>query len=687
MSNPRKEDSIASNANGDADRDNVEEFGESSRVGGVSSNVGEVSGGPHASTRDINLTERLTDILVDEGDGDLLLQQSDREDRVIRWLQALDMQVMGACRADERLKPLLKMTTSNDIAEDRLLAQLSQHFEPVEVGILARCFCIPLVSIRVGKIDKQGTLLCPTTARGNLNLMVLPSSDFRLSFIGDNGHVERLFTLSNRSSSAAITIDEIASDSSGRSFVIKANDQNTYFWCSEKSKLLGTELLLKMKDLLQRRPSIAGLTGISESRLGCFATRLRAYLVESTVANHHPASSADSHSSVDTTRELSHSSHFGQSSKSIRSRNYGSPAVKANSAHQGSLSPRLNSFKEGLPKTLLSLRDAAREKFRRRGDNLALDNHIATSSISNDVNSETQTGDLSCPLSPSNFLKSLGKLAAPTPANSSHAPCVVSPLFTPYYCWCPGSSSILQRREEPSQLPIPSFSASSLPPFPSLFPASAPSNLSVPVSPLNLVDSPSLDFPALFPDPLVRLPLKTSQQIPTFTPLFCDPIVHVPVIDVCSSGPGYLVSAGPTITTSIPPLHPKLVNPMLPATDVEKDARETLRLLISGSSQGNPQLMNVLPVVLTDSEANRSLFLTGSHGLYSNTRDIDAIANSIASLGIASLSGKSTSEHVGKRFNLDGLNGHPDDSSDSESSCSEGEDVFSQSHFEESKFG
>ena len=126
MSNPRKEGSIASNANGDADRDNVEEFGESSRVGGVSSNVVEVSGGPHASTRDINLTERLTDILVDEGDGDLLLQQSDREDRVIRWLQALDMQVMGACRADERLKPLLKMTTSNDIAEDRLLAQLSQ---------------------------------------------------------------------------------------------------------------------------------------------------------------------------------------------------------------------------------------------------------------------------------------------------------------------------------------------------------------------------------------------------------------------------------------------------------------------------------------------------------------------------------------------------------------------------------
>ncbi|XP_038886409.1 uncharacterized protein LOC120076604 isoform X2 [Benincasa hispida] len=566
------------------------------------------------------------------------------------------------------------------------------HFEPVEVGILARCFCIPLVSIRVGKIDKQGSLLCPTTTRGNLNLMVVPSSDFRLSFIGDNGQVERLFTLSNRSSSASITIDEIESDNSGRSFVIKANDQNIYFWCSEKSKLLGTELILKMKDLLQRRPSISELTGISESRLGCFATRLRAYLVESTVANHHPASSADSHSSADTTRESSHSSHCGQSSvssKSMRSRNSGSPATKANSAHQGSLSPRLNSFKEGLPKTLLSLRDAAREKFRRRGENLGLDNHIVASSISTDafcLNSETQTADSSCPLSPSNFLESLGKLAAPIPASSS-LPCVVSPLFTPYYCWCPGASSILQRREESNQLPIPSISASSLPPFPSMLPASTPSNLSVPISPLNLVDSPSVDFPALFPEPLVRLPLKTSQQIPTFTPLFCDPIVHVPVIDVCSSGPGYLVSAGPTISTSIPPLHPKLVNPMIPTTDVEKDARETLRLLISGSSPGNSQLMNVLPVVLTDSEANQSLFLTGSRGLYSNARDIDVIANSIASLGIVSLSGQSTSEHVGKRFNIDGLNGHSDDSCDSESSYLDGDDMLSPSHSKERKSG
>ena len=36
------------------------------------------------SSSEIGLTERLTDILVDEGDGDLLLQQSDREDRVLQ---------------------------------------------------------------------------------------------------------------------------------------------------------------------------------------------------------------------------------------------------------------------------------------------------------------------------------------------------------------------------------------------------------------------------------------------------------------------------------------------------------------------------------------------------------------------------------------------------------------------------
>lgn len=75
---------------------------------------------------EIGMAERLTDIFVGEGDGDLLMQRSDREDRVLQWLQALHMQVIGACRADERLKPLLKSSGSSSAAEDRLLAHLSQ---------------------------------------------------------------------------------------------------------------------------------------------------------------------------------------------------------------------------------------------------------------------------------------------------------------------------------------------------------------------------------------------------------------------------------------------------------------------------------------------------------------------------------------------------------------------------------
>ncbi|VVB03901.1 unnamed protein product [Arabis nemorensis] len=39
------------------------------------------------------------------------------------------------------------------------------HFEPAEIGMLARCFCVPLVSVRVGKIKKEGTLMRPTTVR------------------------------------------------------------------------------------------------------------------------------------------------------------------------------------------------------------------------------------------------------------------------------------------------------------------------------------------------------------------------------------------------------------------------------------------------------------------------------------------------------------------------------------------
>ncbi|KAL2227451.1 UNVERIFIED_CONTAM: hypothetical protein Sindi_2103800 [Sesamum indicum] len=73
-----------------------------------------------------SIMRRLTEVLVEDGDEDLLLQGSSREDGVLQWIRALDMQVMGACRADERLKPLLKLNVSTGVAEDRLLAHLSQ---------------------------------------------------------------------------------------------------------------------------------------------------------------------------------------------------------------------------------------------------------------------------------------------------------------------------------------------------------------------------------------------------------------------------------------------------------------------------------------------------------------------------------------------------------------------------------
>lgn len=69
---------------------------------------------------------RRTDVFREDGDEDLLIHRSVIGDIFLHWLGALDMQVMGACRADERLKPLLKLNISTGEAEDRLLAQLCE---------------------------------------------------------------------------------------------------------------------------------------------------------------------------------------------------------------------------------------------------------------------------------------------------------------------------------------------------------------------------------------------------------------------------------------------------------------------------------------------------------------------------------------------------------------------------------
>lgn len=485
---------------------------------------------------------------------------------------------------------------------------------------------------------------CFHLIRGNLNISALPTSDLRLSFIGDDGNTERLFTLSSNAQNSVVAIDEIPVDSSGRSFVIKIPDgRHFFFWCSEKSKLLGAELLAKMKDILNRRPSIAELTGISKSRLDCFATQLRTYLLES---------------SSKTTLEPSDTA---STSKSLRSRHMGTQVVKANSSYQGSLSPRLSSFKEGLPRSSSYLRNASREKLRRRGEShlSVVDTTMVTLHCNNNEacssnKSEDDKLHGSCPLAPSDFLESLGNLtAAATLSQISVQASTSPPLFSPYYCWCPPGLSVV-----PSHCPTSSTESPMLPPLASLLSATRSSSLLPPTAPLSLAEIPALDFPALLPDPLVRLPIPSSQQIPTFTPLMCDPIVHIPVIDVCSSGQGYLVSAGPSISTSIPPLHPGIVNPLNPGTDsmVDKGARETLRLLISGSSQANPQLLNVLPAVLANNDEKKGILAMGSRSLYTGTNDVNAIANGIATMGLISMSRSSVG---GGATNTSGCSDNP----------------------------
>ncbi|XP_059628032.1 uncharacterized protein LOC132270839 [Cornus florida] len=673
MVNPKKQQCVDESEIGDdrVDQSNDDVSDDSSSVGASSSSVeaSSISGrsrGNGGSGIEVGLTERLTDILLEEGDGDLLLQQNDREDRVVQWLQALDLQLMGACRADERLKPLLKLNVSSGAAEYRLLAHLSKHFEPSEVGMLARCLCIPLVSVRVGKINKQGTILSPTSTRGNLNLTLLPTSDLRISFIGDDGHTERLSTLTSDSRCSAVAIEEIVADKSGRSFLLKIPDGEVfYFWCSEKSKLLGIEFLSKMKDLLKRKPSLAELTGISESRLDSFVTHLRAYLFGSAVTETRAGVVVSLPTPLGTTSGSSELCQTAQSlpasSKPVRSRHYSSLAAKTNSVYQGSLSPRSSSFKEGLSRNSSSLRSVAREKFRQRGDNShlsGLDNLSVASAIVIDASGSNHSekdelveATSSSSFSPSSFLESLGKsVVPPFYSQTSHVSSIGSTLFSPYYCWCPPIASTLQYTVALPQLPISSNESFSLPPLSSLLTATNSASVLTSTPPLNLADVHSMDFPPFLPESPGGL-VQSSLQFPTFTPFMCDPIVHIPVIDVCSSGQGYLVSAGPAISTTIPPLHPKLVNPLIPKTDsvVEMGAKETLRLLISSSSQTNPPLIDVMPSVLTNTDEKHRIFVAGSRGLYHGTTDVDAIASSITALGLVALSERTVGDSGVKR--------------------------------------
>ncbi|KAL9266132.1 hypothetical protein AKJ16_DCAP23077 [Drosera capensis] len=551
------------------------------------------------------LANGLAGILVGEGDGDLLLEESDRESVFLRWIQALDTHVVGACRADERLKPMLTVNASSGAAEDRILSHLWQHFKAVEVGLLARFLCTPLVTMRVGKVIKEGKMLCPTPVRGNLNLILLPSSDLRISFVGDDGITDRIATLSSALDCSAIVIKEITADNSGRSFLIDVPQAAvSYFWCSEKSKLVGIELLSEMKDLLKRKPTLAELTGISETRLEWFASRLRAYLIGANVNASQGRSAASTFSSPSAYASPA------ASVKPSRSRQAGIQSLSV-------LAPRTNSFKDS-NRTFSSLRGASIEKLLHFGDV-----HLPTSAASTFTlvgeHSENvkESDDLGSTLDfPHSFLESLEKSSSSVILGSSSQHPTIEHQFSPYYCWCPPSL--------PTRVPSPHFPISiaeplSLPPLSSLLPVTRSASLLTQSLPFDLSGTSTL-----LPDPLLQIPFsrQSSQQLPTFTPLMCDPIVHIPVIDVCSSGQGYLVSAGSAVATSIAPLHPKLVSPLISESEtaVEKGARETLRLLIGGSSQSTA-LMDMLPAVLTSNGS-----VAGSRGLYSGTTDIDVVS-------------------------------------------------------------
>ncbi|KAF8108343.1 hypothetical protein N665_0111s0053 [Sinapis alba] len=536
----------------------------------------------------------------EEGSRDALLG----EDMVLRWLEALDMQVMGACRGDERLKPLLKLNVSNGLAENRFLSHLTQHFEPGEIGMLARCFCIPLVRIRVGKIIKEGTLMQPTPIRGNLSLMVLPTSHLRLSFIGDNGHSEQLFTYTSKSQCSGVSIEEITEDSSGRSFVIRTAEGNAfYYWCSEKSKLLGAELCRKMKELIKKKPSISELTGIEESRLGSVASHLRLYLMGSVVPNFKgcPVPTPDSSSSPGSS-ETTASTSSNASPKSLQACHSGTQLSKA----QGSLSHRSSSFEENALGSS-SLRISSRDKSNGRSEgHFSIFDNLPITSVPTIVEGFIQSegeGE-----SPPFITSEAAELLPSTMTLPSQFPLKMGPpVFSPYYCWCPPSTSSVHAPSSSYQFPPLSIEPPLLPPLSFLLQSSGSDGFLIPSSPLDLSAIPPLPLVHHIPIiPGASSSSSSSQQM--MIPIMCDhPILHIPVMDICSSGQAYLVSAGLTgmMPSGIPSLSVEKNDSL-----VENGARETLRLLISGAN------------ATTSAPLNHH----GSRGLYNGTREMSGVS-------------------------------------------------------------
>jgi hypothetical protein len=83
--------------------------------------------------------------------------------------------------------------------------------------------------------------------RGKLSLGLLPSSSMHITFSGDDGHSEQLALLSDAFEDSEVRVEEISADNSGRSFLIRISESKVfYYWCAEKSKECGMELLAKV---------------------------------------------------------------------------------------------------------------------------------------------------------------------------------------------------------------------------------------------------------------------------------------------------------------------------------------------------------------------------------------------------------------------------------------------------------
>ncbi|XP_020252396.1 uncharacterized protein LOC109829770 isoform X3 [Asparagus officinalis] len=526
--------------------------------------------------------------------------------------------------------------------------------------------------------EKEILSLC----RGHLNLSLLSSSNMRISFTGDDGCTEKLAVLSNVAEASEVVVEEISADTSGRSFLIKLpGSEVLYFWCSEKSNDRGMELLAKMKNLLRRKPSLARLTGICESRLDSFATHIRAYLLGSsnTAEADLLSLSGESSAGVHASDTYFHSPPLF--SKSSRCRFTAAHTTKGQPSHQGSLSPRPNTFKDGTARSSSSIRNNIKEKLKRRGDThnssfLSISQPsiptVSTSCTQSSHQPEDETvrgsDSDSCSFLPSVTLSEMHCISS---SPSSSIPLFLNlpsslisssnSLFSPYYCLCPPCPSALQYPAAPSRLPITFNESMPLPPLSSLLSASVPPVSLVTSSvPLSIPSLPTINLPSLFPESFARLSipvtsfvtLPTSQQISTFSGYMSDPIVHTPVIDVCSSGQGYLVSAGPAMSSVMPPLLPSFVNhPLISSTEsaVENSARETLRMLMASTPKFTYQKpMIVIPG--TDGMNHNATVIPGSNrdvvadvgqGLYGGAFiDVEAVAMGLSSLGLSLSSSK-----------------------------------------------